>query len=62
MEVLIRYKDDFIRFLDDSFDVILVMRRSESLVGFLNVVGAIDGFYIVIKVFYVNYEDYFNRK
>lgn len=62
MEALICHKDDFIWFPDDLLDVTLAMRRSESLAGFPNVVGAIDGSHIAIKAPHVNHEDYFNRK
>ena len=62
MEALICHKDNFIRFPDDLLDVTLAMRRSESLAGFPNVVGAIDGSHIAIKAPHVHHEDYFNRK
>ena len=62
MEALICHKDNFIRFPDDPLDVTLAMRRSESLAGFPNVVGAIDGSHIAIKAPHVHHEDYFNRK
>jgi len=62
MEALIHRKDDFIRFPDDPLDVALAMRRGESLAGFPDVVGAIDGSHITIKTPQVNHEDYFNRK
>lgn len=62
MEILICYKNEFIKFLEDIRDVECVIRKMEDIVVFLNIIGVIDGFYIIIKVFYINYEDYFNRK
>ena len=38
------------------------MSRVESIAGFPNVVGAIDGSHITIKALQVNREDYFNGK
>ena len=38
------------------------MSRVESIAGFPNVIGAIDGPHITIKTPQVNREDYFNKK
>ena len=62
MEALIRRKNEFIQFPEDTRDVAYAMRKMESVVGLPNVVGAIDGSHISIKAPHVNHEDYFNRK
>ena len=62
MEALIRRKNEFIRFPEDTRDVAHAMRKMENVAGLPNVVGAIDGSHISIKAPHVNHEDYFNRQ
>ena len=62
MEALIRRKNEFIPFPEDTRDVAHTMRKMENVAGLPNVVGAIDGSCISIKAPHVNHEDYFNRK
>ena len=62
MKALIRRKNEFIRFPEDTRDVAHALRKMESVSGVPNVVGAIDGSHISIKAPHVNHKDYFNRK
>lgn len=62
VEVICCFQDDFIKFF---FIRVEIGRKIEGFFEkskFSNVVVAIDGSYIFIKVFKENYEDYFNWK
>ena len=43
METLIRHKNEFIKFPEDTRDVAQAIRKMEDIAGFPNAVGAIDG-------------------
>ena len=62
METLIRHKNEFIKFPEDTRDVAQAIRKMEDIAGFPNAVGAIDVSHISIKAPHINHEDYFNRK
>ena len=62
METLVRRKNEFIKFPEDTRDVTQAIRKMEDIAGFPNAVGAIDGSHISIKAPRINHEDYFNRK
>ena len=62
METLIRHKNEFIKFPEDTRDVESATRKMEDIACLPNTVGAIDGFHFTIKAPRINHEDYFNRK
>jgi len=57
---IIRHKNGFIKFPEDTRDVAQAVRKIEDIACFPNAVGAIDGSHISIKAPHINHEDYFN--
>lgn len=58
METLIRHKNEFIKFPEDTRDFAQARRKMKDIAGFPNAVGAREGSHISIKAPHINHEDY----